>query len=643
MAWSNEAELYRADDRLVIENGQSKLFYDEPITTQDGSISWIRTSKIPLKDDSDCIIGILGIYEDITARKQTEIDLRIAAIAMESQEGTIICDADGVVLRVNQSFVSITGFSDTCVVGKKFTLFKSDNHNDDFYAMVWNSIQHTGCWRGEIWALRENGDSFPAWLNVTAVTGLEGAITHYVGTFSDITQHKQSEDQIKQLAFYDPLTLLPNRRLLTDRLSQALAASGRTGREGALMFIDLDNFKTMNDSQGHGMGDLLLQDVARRLSESFRDADTVARLGGDEFVVVLTDLSPNATEAATQAETVGQKVLNILREPHLIDNKEYVCTPSIGITLFGTPCCSLDDLMKQADIAMYQSKADGRNTLRFFDPALQETIKARAMLESELVVGIQEDHLALYYQPQVDAIGTVIGAEALVRWNHPTRGLISPNEFIPLAEESGLILPLGNWVFQTACRQAALWARSPETSDFILAVNVSARQFSQPNFVEWVLDVVERTKADPKRLKLELTESMLLENVDDIIAKMTALKSVGIGFSLDDFGTGFSSLSYLKRLPLDQLKIDQSFIQDVTHDPDNAIIAGTIITLGQSLGLKVIAEGVETKEQQTFLMENGCQTYQGYLFGRPVPVAEFDQMVSVSINTQETVFSNTKP
>jgi EAL domain-containing protein (putative c-di-GMP-specific phosphodiesterase class I) len=249
------------------------------------------------------------------------------------------------------------------------------------------------------------------------------------------------------------------------------------------------------------------------------------------------------------------------------------------------------------------------------------------MLESELVVGIQEDHLALYYQPQVDAIGTVIGAEALVRWNHPTRGLISPNEFIPLAEESGLILPLGNWVFQTACRQAALWARSPETSDFILAVNVSARQFSQPNFVEWVLDVVERTKADPKRLKLELTESMLLDNVEDVVDKMTALKSIGIGFSLDDFGTGFSSLSYLKRLPLDQLKIDQSFIRDVTTDSDNAIIAGTIITLGQSLGLKVIAEGVETHEQQNFLVANGCLTYQGYLFGRPLPINEFDLLV----------------
>ncbi len=626
LSWSDKAKQFRADDRKVMESGQPKLYYDEEITTHDGLISWVRTSKIPLTDGSNAIIGVLGIYEDITASKQAEIDLRVAAIAMESQEGTIISDADGLILRVNQSFAAITGYLADEVVGQSVGLFKSPCNDDGFYGAIWDSVRLTGIWKGELFILRKNGQSFPAWLNITAVKGADGKVTHYVATFSDITQHKAAEDQIKLLAFYDPLTLPPNRRLLTDRLNQALAASGRSGREGALIFIDLDNFKTMNDSQGHGMGDRLLQEVGRRLNESFRDADTVARLGGDEFVVVLTDLNASPKEAAAQAEAIGQKILSLLGETHIIAGQEFRCTPSIGITLFGNPCGSFDELMKQADIAMYQAKAGGRNTLRFFDPQLQATIKNRAALESELIIAIQEDQLALFYQPQVDGIDRLIGAEALVRWIHPRRGLISPTEFIPLAEETGLILPLGKWVLETACRQIAAWAGHSETSDIMVAVNVSARQFTQANFVDWVLSVVERTEANPRRLKLELTESMLLDNVEDIIVKMSALKACGIGFALDDFGTGYSSLAYLKRLPLDQLKIDQSFTRDMLTDPNDAAIASTIVTLGHSLGLTVIAEGVETKGQQDFLSSAGCHSYQGFFFGRPTPAQDFSSL-----------------
>ena len=629
MAWAEHAEMFRSDDRAVMELGTPKLFYDEPITTSDGSIAWVRTSKIPLKSEDEQIIGVLGIYEDITQSKQAEIDLHVAAIAMESQEATVICDASGVILRVNQSFAEVTGYASDQAVGAHVQLFRSTRQEDGFYAALCEAVRQTGVWKGEIWGCRNDGSDFPAGLNITAVKGMDGEITHYVGTFSDITQRKAAEDQIKLLAFYDPLTLLPNRRLLTDRMTQALAASGRSGREGALLFVDLDNFKNVNDSQGHGVGDQLLQDVGRRLQESLRDADTVARLGGDEFVVVLTDLADEPEEAAAQAEAVGQKILSVLGETYLIGGREYHSTPSIGITLFGSPCGTIDELMKQADIAMYQAKAGGRNTLRFFDPGLQAVIKARAALESDLIVGIQEDQLVLYFQPQVDGTGAMIGAEALVRWIHPKMGLMPPNDFIPLAEETGLILPLGKWVLETACRQIAAWGKGPDTAHLTLAVNVSARQLAQPNFVQWVLSALDMTGANPQRLKLELTESMLLDNFEDVIVKMTALKAQGIGFSLDDFGTGYSSLSYLKRLPLDQLKIDQSFVQDVLIDANNAAIASTIITLGHSLGLTVIAEGVEAAGQRTFLAQHGCNTFQGYLFGRPVPIDDFETMLSL--------------
>ena len=370
---------------------------------------------------------------------------------------------------------------------------------------------------------------------------------------------------------------------------------------------------------------MLLQDVARRLITSFREADTVARLGGDEFVVLLADLSGDPEEAAAQAEIVGEKILSVLGEPYQLSGNLFRITPSVGITLFGNQRGSIDELMKQADIAMYQAKAAGRNTLRFFDPGLQETIQARVVLEAQLRQGLKEDQVLLYYQPQVDAKGHLLGAEALVRWRHPQRGLMSPAEFIPLAEETGLILSLGNRVLESGCAQIVAWTGRPETSDVTLAVNVSVRQFQQADFVEQVLDALNRTGANPSKLKLELTESLLVENVQDVIEKMFALKAKGVGFSLDDFGTGYSSLAYLKRLPLDHLKIDHSFVRDVLTDPNDAAIAKTIVTLAQSLGLGVIAEGVETSEQRDFLASSGCHIYQGYFFSKPLPADTFEQ------------------
>ena len=387
----------------------------------------------------------------------------------------------------------------------------------------------------------------------------------------------------------------------------------------------MDNFKTLNDTLGHDVGDILLQQVGQRISACIREGDTVARLGGDEFVVMLEDLSSNLQEAAAQTETVAGKILTALNHPYLLAGQNQRSTPSIGATLFHGNQLSVEELLKRADVAMYQAKAAGRNTLRFFDPEMQAAISAQAALEADLRQGIMQEQFILYYQPQVDGGAGLLGAEALIRWQHPERGLVSPAEFIPVAEETGMILPLGAWVLETSCNQLVIWAGQPEAAHLTLAVNVSARQFRQPDFVNQVLAVLDRTGANPRKLKLELTESLLLADVQDVIAKMTALKAKGVCFSLDDFGTGYSSLSYLKRLPLDQLKIDQSFVRDVLVDINDGAIAQTIIALGQTMGLAVIAEGVETEEQCEFLARIGCNTYQGYFFSRPLPLEGFEQ------------------
>ncbi|MCF8178579.1 MAG: EAL domain-containing protein [Sulfuritalea sp.] len=446
------------------------------------------------------------------------------------------------------------------------------------------------------------------------------------GSYIDISERKQADDEIRNLAFYDPLTKLPNRRLMLDRLGRALTSSARHEQHGALMLFDLDDFKILNDTLGHDAGDRFLVEVASRMESCIREGDTVARLGGDEFVVILEDLDAEAV-AAMQAEIVAVKIQGALNQPYALDlgfapgdsgSRNFHCTASIGIALFRDHSLSADELMKRADTAMYQAKAAGRNALRFFDPEMQTAVATRATLNADLRVAIGEGQFLLLYQPQVDDTGQVIGAEALVHWQHPKRGLIVPADFIGPAEESGIILMLGRWVLDVACRQLALWSGQSETAHLTVAVNVSARQIRQHDFVEQVMTVIGETGADPRKLKLEVTESLLLQDIEDAIIKMTLLKDEGVSFALDDFGTGYSSLSYLKRLPLSQLKIDRSFVRDVLTDSNDAVIASTIIALGQSLGLGVIAEGVETQAQKEFLAEQGCRTFQGYLFGRPV-------------------------
>jgi diguanylate cyclase (GGDEF)-like protein/PAS domain S-box-containing protein len=576
--------------------------------------------------------GSAGLYLLVSyslneEKRIIKTNLRLSATAFESQEGMMITDANSVILRVNRAFSEITGYSPEDFVGKVPNLLKSGRHDAAFYAAMWEDIERTGVWQGEIWNRRKNGDVYPAWLMITAVKDDEGLTTHYVGTSTDVTERKKAEDEIKNLAFYDPLTGLPNRRLLLDRLRHAMASSSRSARHGALLFLDLDNFKTLNDTRGHDIGDLLLQEVAQRLGTCVREVDTVARLGGDEFVVMLEDLSDNLLEAATQTEIVGEKILSTLNQTyHLAD---YAChsTPSIGVTLFADHQGPIDDLLKRADLAMYQAKAAGRNTLRFFDPEMQAVVSTRAALEADLREAVIKKQFLLYYQAQVDSAGRPTGVEVLLRWQHPLRGLVSPLEFIPLAEETSLILPLGHWVLETACAQLTVWAARPEMAHLTVAVNVSARQFHHADFVDQVLAVLDHTGANPKRLKLELTESLLVDDVEGVIAKMTALKAQGVSFSLDDFGTGYSSLSYLKRLPLDQLKIDQSFVRDILIDTNDSAIAKMVVALAESMGLAVIAEGVEIEAQKEFLARSGCHAYQGFLFSRPLPVGEFEALI----------------
>ena len=569
----------------------------------------------------------IGSVSDISFRKQAESELRIAAAAFDSQEGIVVTDAKGIILRINQAFANSTGYTAEDAVGRTPSILKSGRHDDAFYAAMWEALNTDGVWQGEVWDRRKNGEVYPKWLTISAVKGDDGTVTHYVGTHHDITERKKAEEKIKELAFFDPLTHLPNRTLLMDRLKQLMTAGARTGSFGAVLFIDLDHFKTLNDTLGHDKGDLLLQRVAQRLAASVREGDTVARLGGDEFVVVLGNLNGSVEEAANQTEVVGEKVLTALAKVYQLDDIEFRSTASIGATLFRGHETSLDDLLRQADLAMYKSKETGRNALHFFDPVMQTVVLERAALEVDLRRAIEGNQFVLHYQAQVIAGGRVTGAEALVRWQHPERGMVAPAEFIPLAEETGLILLLGQWVLETACARLVLWASRPETADLMLAINVSAYQFREADFVHQVIAAIARTGANPSRLKLELTESLLVDNVEETIEKMFALKARGVGFSLDDFGTGYSSLSYLKRLPLDQLKIDQSFVRDILVDPNDAAISRTIVALAQSLGLGVIAEGVETQAQQDFLANAGCHAYQGYFFSWPLPVEGFEEFV----------------
>ena len=593
-----------------------------------GEVRHTLFSASVYRGPDDGVAGLVATVHDTTEQRRAEQYMRVAAAAFEAQEGMMVTDAQHVILRVNKAFTRITGYSADEAVGQTPSLLRSGHHTPDFYTTMYKSLAETNAWQGEVWNRRKNGQVYPQWLTITAVRDADGHLDNYVSTLSDITFRKEAEDKIKVLAYFDALTGLANRRMLMDRLAHALASSNRSGRYGALLFIDLDRFKNVNDTLGHDFGDLLLQQVARRITDQVRESDTVARLGGDEFVVMLDALADKPDHAADHARLVGEKLLAAIGEPYFIKGTECRSSPSIGITLFLDHHHTVEEVLRQADLAMYQAKGSGRNGLRFFDPAMDAEVARRAALENDLRSAIEAGQLQLHHQPQVDGAGRVVGAEALVRWCHAERGWVSPAEFIPIAEESGLILPLGAWVLDEACRQLAAWASMPSLQHLTLAVNISARQFQQDDFVAQVRAVVRRHGIEARRLKLEITESVLISDIQGIADKMVALQLDGIRFSLDDFGTGFSSLSYLKRLPLDQLKIDSSFVRDILIDPSDKAIARMVISLGHSLELEVIAEGVETEAQSAMLASLGCHRYQGYLYGKPCSAEQFQALVN---------------
>ncbi|WP_161493786.1 EAL domain-containing protein [Nitrosospira lacus] len=607
---------------------------DDVFWRKDGRCLPVEFTSHPIVESGETT-GTVVIFSDITQRKDAELARREADARIREQASLLDKAKDAIIVRSinhhiqfwNQGAERLYGWTLEEVNGKSIENILYDDSTAFHEAM--QLVLRDDEWRGELTQRRKDGSTLITEGHWTLVRDDKDQPQSILTINTDITQRKAAEDEIHHLAFYDSLTQLPNRQLLLDRLQQALAASARSHNMGALLFIDLDNFKTLNDTLGHDTGDLLLRQVAPRLVSCVRENDTVARLGGDEFVVVLTgDLGSHSHEAVAQIKMICERILAAFTEPFHLGAYEHHSTPSIGVALFNDQPTTLDELLKRADLAMYQAKASGRNAMCFFDPDMQEVVNVRVVLESDLRRGLEKKEFLLHYQPQVDGNGRVTGAEALVRWQHSRRGLLPPAEFIPHAEESGLIYPLGHWVLETACSQLSAWSARPETARLNMAINVSPRQFRHPDFVDQVLSALDHTGADPQKLKLELTENLLVHNVEDIIAKMATLKTRGVGFALDDFGTGYSSLYYLKRLPLGWLKIDQSFIRELLTDPHDATIVRAILVLAKSMGLSVIAEGVETNAQKSFLAQHGCDAYQGYLFSRPLTFEQFEVFYS---------------
>ena len=605
---------------LSVYSAEIGFFTDEIIRLLNGLVSEISYALDNIDHEHD--------------RQRAETELALAASVFDnSQEGIMIADADKVILRVNQMFTQLTGYAGDEAVGKTPEQLSPGEEYAERYREIWQAVDSRHFWQGEIVSRRKDGQTYPEWLTITEVADKAGAVTHYVFTFIDITDRKLNEERIYKLAFYDPLTSLPNRRLLVDRLRETMVDNQRKQRYGALMFMDLDRFKILNDTQGHDLGDKLLIEAGQRISECVREGDTVARLGGDEFVILLDDLANDAETAAIYAQRVGNKVLHALNQIYRLQHLdpmgnayavEHHSSASIGITLFLGTQVNSDDLLRQADMAMYQAKQAGRNTLRLFDPVMQVGLNQRAALEVDLRNAVSQNQFELYYQVLVDQHRRPIGAEALLRWRHPQMGFISPAEFIPLAEDTGLIIVMGYWVLIEACNALVRWAANPAMASLVLAVNISARQLGQANFVEQLRAILAKTGANPQQLKLEITESTVLDSVENTIATMQRVLQLGVGFSMDDFGTGYSSLSYLQRLPLTQLKIDGSFVRDFREDSNDAAIIRMILALGKSLGLEVVAEGVETVDQHDYLLANGCERFQGYLFGRPEAAETFE-------------------
>ena len=617
------AEL-RAHDRQAMARGEPQLF-EESVVTAGATRTYLSTKMaLVLGDGAAC--SLCGISSDITSRKRMEESTRIAATVFESHEGMLVLDRTRAVIDANAAFCAMSGYRLEELAGARALPFRLAQDGGELDAAFWKTLAAERKWHGGAFSRRKDGSVCPVLLSVSAVLDEGGHVANYVCTASDITELKETQERNEHLAHYDDLTGLPNRRLLFERIQACLATSRNEAQMGALLFLDLDNFKDLNDTRGHSAGDALLQQVAQRVTSCVRKGDTVARVGGDEFIVMLDAIGTNEDEARLHAEVLAEKILAAVAAPYVCDGLPHHASCSIGITLCAHRDEALDTLIKRGDLAMYQAKADGRNLVRFFEPWMEQAITERIRLGAALRHALAADEFELYYQPQVED-GHIVGAEALLRWRHPERGVVGPAEFIGVAESTDLILPIGAWVLRAACAQLARWAGVPHGAGLTVAVNISIRQLMEDNFVRDTLAIIADTGADPGRLKLEITESMVIERVEETIAKMEALRRHGVRFLLDDFGTGYSSLAYLKRLPLEQLKIDRSFVRDILVDPNDASIARSVVALAQALGLSIIAEGVETAAQRDKLLELGCPRFQGYLYGRPMPAAQFEDAV----------------
>ena len=596
------------------------------------ALCWVRLSSV-VRCESDGSVVFRIAINDITEQKRIEDELRIADVAFASQNGMVITDPRGRILRINPAFTQLTGYSATEAVGQSMSILKSGRHAPQFYHVMWTTIREQGHWQGEIWNKRKNGQVYAEMLSITAIATSTPGVMNYVASYTDIMANKEVEAEIRRLAYYDLLTGLPNRRLLQDRISQALAATKRSNQLGALFLIDLDNFKNLNDSRGHEVGDLLLVEVAQRLRVSVREADTVARQGGDEFVVLLENLGDDTNHAVALAHLLGQKLREVIARPFILNGFEYHCKLCIGVSLFGEQDLA-DNIFKHADLALYQAKNAGRNTLQFFDPAMQAALDSRKKMEADLRKALGVRQLELYYQPQVNAQRRVVGVEAILHWRHPIRGLIQADDIFPLAEETGLILSIGVWMLEIACAQLRMWANDDLTSALYIVLNITPRQFRQPDFVSQVSRILEDSGANPALLRFELTEHVVLANVDETIKKMHELNQIGIQFSLDDFGLGYSSLSYLARLPMKQIRIHRTFVGKLPGHQSDETIVRALITMGRGLNLHVIAEGVCTKEQHAFLEMHGCNYYQGNLYGLAVPLENVEIRIRQSNNRE---------
>jgi diguanylate cyclase (GGDEF)-like protein/PAS domain S-box-containing protein len=585
---------------------------------KDGSAIWCRIVGKAI-DPTDLPNGTLWMVEDITQRMEAEENQRLAAKVFDSSvEGILITDASSRIVTVNQAFTAITGYGIEEAVGKTPALLRSGKHTEDFYQQMWASLKEAGQWHGEIWNRRKGGETFLEWLTISAVKNDKGETTNFVAVFSDITTRKLAEERLNYLANHDALTGLPNRILFMERLALALAHAHRNRKMAAVMFFDLDRFKIVNDTLGHAAGDELLQEVARRVSCCLREDDTVARQGGDEFTVILEGLG-NERDVAP----VAQKIIDALAKPIDLGGQEVFVTASIGISVYPNDGPDAQTLVKNADAAMYRAKDLGKNNYQFFKADMNTRAFERLTLENNLRRALERNEFELHYQPQVDlATGQVVGAEALIRWRHPELGLVSPDRFIPIAEETGMILPIGEWVLRTACVQNKAW-QDAGLPHLHVAVNLSGRQFKQKNLIAMIELILAETGLDAEHLELEITESVIMDQAAETIAAIGDMRMLGLRLSIDDFGTGYSSLSYLKRFPIDNLKIDRSFVRDITTDQDDAAIVKAVIALAHSLKLMVIAEGVETAAQFDFLREQGCDEIQGYYFSRPLEAADF--------------------